>query len=287
MKPLGYTTKAYHNHYYSYYGRDLSHPNLGYDYKGLGNGLKVKETWPESDLEMMELTLPEDMKQQPFHTYYMAVSGHLNYTFKGNYIAAKNRSLVEHLPYSEGPKAYLACNAELDKAVAYLLEQLAAAELLEDTVIVISGDHYPYGLTTEEMSELEGKPLEERFEKYKSTLILWSGSLSEPIPVSKVCSSLDLMPTLANLFGLPYDSRLVVGRDILSNSPGVVEFGDRSFITDLGRYDSKSNLFVPEPGIGVDEGYPRRILKKINDSFAYSAKILETDYYRVLWEASQ
>ena len=104
MKPLGYSTKAYHNHYYSYYGRNLSHPNLGYEYKGLGNGLKVKETWPESDLEMMELTLPQDMMQRPFHTYYMAVSGHLNYTFSGNYMAYKNRSLVEHLPYSEGPK---------------------------------------------------------------------------------------------------------------------------------------------------------------------------------------
>jgi hypothetical protein len=287
MKPFGYTAKAYHNHYYSYYDRHRSHPNLGYEYKGLGNGLQVKETWPESDLEMMELTLPKDMTQTPFHTYYMAVSGHLNYTFSGNYIASKNRKLVEHLTYSEGPRAYLACNAELDKAVAYLLEQLDAADLLEDTVIVISGDHYPYGLTLEEMEELAGTPLEERFEKYKSTLILWSGALKEPIPVSKVCSSLDVMPTLANLFGLPYDSRLVTGQDILSDTPGLVEFGDRSFITDLGRYDSKINQFIPNPGIAVDEEYPKRILKKVNDSFAYAAKMLERDYYRIVWEANE
>lgn len=278
----GYSTKAYHNHYYSYYGRNESHPNLGYEYKGLGNGLDVKETWPESDLEMMELTLPGDMQHVPFHTYYMAVSGHLNYTFRGNYIAAKNRDLVEHLPYTEGPKAYLAANAELDKAVAYILETLETAGLLEDTVLVLSGDHYPYGLTLPEMEELAGRPLDERFEMYKSTLILWNSAMVEPVPVKKPCSSLDILPTLANLFGLPYDSRLLAGQDILSDTPGLVEFGDRSFITDLGRYDAKADTFTPSPGTTPGEGYARRILARVNDAFYYSAKILEKDYYRLV-----
>ena len=78
---------AYHNHTYTYYGRHISHPNLGYVYKGLGNGLDVKESWPESDLEMIEKTVPEYMNSQPFHTYYMTVSGHMQYSFTGNYIA--------------------------------------------------------------------------------------------------------------------------------------------------------------------------------------------------------
>lgn len=278
----GYSTKAYHNHYYSYYGRNESHPNLGYEYKGLGNGLDVKETWPESDLEMMELTLPGDMQHVPFHTYYMAVSGHLNYTFHGNYMAAKNRDLVEQLPYSEGPKAYLASNAELDKAVAYILETLEGAGLLDDTVLVLSGDHYPYGLTQAEMEELAGHPLDERFEMYQSTLILWNSAMAEPVPVKKPCSSLDVLPTLANLFGISYDSRLLAGQDILSDAPGLVEFGDRSFITDLGRYDAKADTFTPAPGATPGEGYARRMLARVNDSFRYSALILENDYYRLV-----
>lgn len=284
LAPLGYTCKAYHNHYYSYYGRDLSHPNMGYEYKGLGNGLKVKETWPESDLEMMELTLPGDMAAAPFHTYYMTVSGHLNYTFYGNYIAAKNKDLVAHMDYSEGSKAYLACNAELDRAVSYILEQLAAAGQLENTVIAISGDHYPYGLKDEEMDELAGRTLEKRFEKYKSTLILWSKDMKEPVQADKVCSSLDVLPTLANLMGIEYDSRLIMGRDILSDSPGLVEFNDRSFITDSGRYDSKTNVFIPNEGAVVSEGYAREVLSQVNDEFAYSAKILDKDYYRKVFQ---
>ena len=49
FRRLGYATKAYHNHTWDYYSRDISHPNMGYVYKGLGHGLDVRATWPESD----------------------------------------------------------------------------------------------------------------------------------------------------------------------------------------------------------------------------------------------
>jgi lipoteichoic acid synthase len=39
LRPLGYKTMAFHNHTYNYYKRDISHPNLGYDYYGIGKGL--------------------------------------------------------------------------------------------------------------------------------------------------------------------------------------------------------------------------------------------------------
>lgn len=286
LTPLGYTCKAYHNHYYSYYYRHESHPNLGYDYMGLGSGLKVSETWPESDLEMLQKTIPQDLQNKPFHNYYMTVSGHLNYTFYGNYMAKKHKSKVEHLPYSEPCLAYLACNIDLELAVAYLIEQLTASGELENTVIVLSGDHYPYGLTDDELDELAGYEIDKKFEKFKSTLIIWSGSMEEPVPVDKVCSSLDVMPTLANLMGLSYDSRLLSGQDILSNSPGFVEFNDRSWITDLGRYDAAENIFTPNPGVSVGDEYARNTLKRINKAFDYSAKILDYDYYSLL-ESSQ
>ncbi|GFR36700.1 sulfatase-like hydrolase/transferase [Thermobrachium celere] len=43
FKKLGYKTLAFHNHTYTYYKRNLSHPNMGYDYKAVGNGLNVKK----------------------------------------------------------------------------------------------------------------------------------------------------------------------------------------------------------------------------------------------------
>lgn len=285
LKPQGYTTKAYHDHTYTYYDRHLSHPNLGYDYQGVGNGLKIKKTWPSSDVEMMQVTVPEYVNKTPFHTYYMTVSGHLRYSFGGNYIAAKNRELVPESYGSEPVRAYMACQIELDRAVKYLLDSLQQAGQLANTAIVLSGDHYPYGLEMDgldALDEIAGHTLERNFEMYQSTLILWAGDMTAPIPVTRPASSLDILPTLCNLMGITYDSRLLMGQDLLSDAPPLVVFSNRSWLTDQGRYDSRDGSFTPfDTASGTDwSGYQRRINQRVSAMFTYSAKILETNYYR-------
>lgn len=284
----GYRTLAYHNNTYTYYGRDLSYPNMGYEYYGLGNGLEVTRTWPESDEEMMRLSVPQYVNEENFMVYYLTVSGHLNYNIDQNDMSERHWGAVEHLPYSEAPKGYLASQIELDHAVAALLEQLDQAGRLADTVIVLSGDHYPYGLQDEEISELLGHEVDPNFEKFKSNLILWNSEMDEPVPVDKYCSSLDVMPTLANLFGLEYDSRLLAGRDILSDAPGLVIFYNYSFLSDRGAYISTMETFTPwQEAQADDEEYLARTLEDIRDRFRYSALILDEDYYRVLFQPEE
>lgn len=278
FKKLGYSTRAYHNHLFDYYRRDVSHPNMGYDYKGLGNGLEVKETWPESDIEMIDITVPEFINDDKFHTYYMTVSGHKNYTFYGNYIAGKNKDLVENLEASEPVKAYLACNIELDKAMESLIKQLEEKGIADKTVIAISADHYPYGLEKEEIDELAGHEVESNFELYKSSFILWSKG-RETLVIDKPCSSLDIIPTLSNLFGLEYDSRLLMGRDILSKSDPLVIFSNRSFVTDKAMYNSKTKEVTNLSDKPLDEEYVKDINKIVSRKFVFSAEILDRDYY--------
>lgn len=282
LKKLGYKTLAYHNHSYSYYRRDISHPNMGYTYKGLGKGLSLKKTWPESDLEMMEKTIPEYIGNQPFHAYYMTVSGHLRYTFIGNSMAAKNKKYVKDLPYSEGGKAYIATQIELDKALELLLKKLDEAGIAEKTLIALSPDHYPYGLEEEDLNQLAGHTVEKNFELYKSTFILYTKGM-EPVTIDKPCSSLDIMPTLSNLLGIEYDSRLLMGQDIFSDSEPLVVFLNKSFITDKGSYNSTTKEFAPTGGVRLKEdnvkAYIDNISSIVNGKFYYSAKILETDYY--------
>lgn len=278
LKKLNYKTTAYHDHTYSYYKRNISHPNMGYEYKGLGKGLTVKKTWPESDLEMMEKTIPEYIGSTPFHTYYMTVSGHLRYNFTGNAMALKNKGLVEKLPYSDAGKAYIAGQIELDRALEYLLKNLEEAGIADKTLIALSPDHYPYGLEDNQINELAGHPVEKNFELYKSTFILYSKGMT-PTTIDKPCSSLDILPTLSNLMGLEYDSRLLMGRDIFSNSEPLVTFLDKSFITDKGRYNSQTGEFIPQEGVKIDEDYINKISAMVEGKFHYSAKILETDYY--------
>ena len=272
FKKIGYVTKAYHDNDYTYYKRNLSMPNLGYDYKGVGSGVDVQQTWPESDLEMIENTADEYLNsEQPFHVYYITVSGHLPYNFDGNYISKKNESYVEDFPYSDESKAYLAANLELEFATEQLIQKLDAAGVLKNTVIAIVNDHRPYGLSREALNELAGHKVESYFELLKGEFILWKQGLG-PIEINKPVSNLDILPTISNLFGLNYDSRLLMGTDIFSDAPPLIIFYNRSWVTDKEKYDSTIEH--------QDSDYENMMNIIVANKFKYSQKVLNTDYYR-------
>lgn len=286
---------AYHNHTYDYYHRDISHPNMGYEYKGLGNGLtaeQITETWPESDLEMIEATCGDYIQnEEAFVAYYMTVSGHLEYNRYGNDMANKNWDFVKSLSASETVKSYYACNIELDRAMEKLIAELEAAGIADKTVIAIAADHYPYGLETDNdednykyFNEILGHEIEPNFELYESMFILYCAAMDEPIVVDKYASNVDILPTLSNLFGLEYDSRLLAGKDILSSEEGLVIFSNRNWISERGCYISDTNefdvfdekTFVSEAEI---ELYVEGINAKVNERFQTSALVLSEDYY--------
>mgnify|MGYP004518363265 CR=1 FL=1 len=305
FRALGYTTVAYHNNVYTYYNRHLTHPNLGYDYYGQGNGLNITGPgWPYSDLEMMELTAPayiEDYVQngKPFHAYYMTVSGHANWGW-GNAMSAKNReAAVATYPNASQPvQGYIAANLELEYALTYLLEQLEAAGIADDTVICLTADHYPYALVTNEVDyyqELSGKQDSELdISRYRNTLILWSGSMEQPVTVNTPCSSIDIIPTLSNLFGLTYDSRLLSGRDVFAENynasqastcmPLVILPTNRgnSWITAAGTYDAKTRTFTPNPGITVADDYVDTVTSLVDAKFYYARQLIQYDYAGVV-----
>ena len=272
---MGYECKAYHNHSVYYYNRDLSHPNLGYDFKGQGREYSFDKIWPESDVEMIDKTTPdfltpdESGEIKPFHVYYLTVSGHMNYNFYGNSIAAKNRKLVEDMDMSDSCKAYMAGEIELDRAVELLISRLEEAGELENTVIALAGDHYPYALEPSEIDEFKGHKTDQEYEIYESAFLLWTPGM-ESESVDKLCSNMDILPTLSNLFGLEYDSRLFMGKDIFSTSEGFGLFKDKNWISPKGK---RSEL------VGKDDEYVAAMDKKAAMMFNYSALILDKDYY--------
>lgn len=280
----GYSSNAYHNHTATYYERDKYIETMGYNsYLAVGTGLEDRmdtSNWPNSDYEMVKTTVDDYINNEKFMAYYMTVSGHMNYTKIGNMMVYRNWDQVKDLPYSNKAKGYLAANIELDKAVGELLSRLEQAGKLEDTVIVISGDHYPYGLTLSEINELSTFERDDKFEKFRMPFLIWSGSMKGPIKVEKIGSSLDVLPTVLNLFGAEFDSRLLMGRDILSDSDPIVIFSDRSFITDKGRYNSLTEQFTPNEGVTVEEGYVDKINTIIYKKYQMSRSILENDYYK-------
>jgi len=286
FRAKGYETWAFHNHTYTFYRRDISHPNLGYEWLAIGNGLDVTRQWPASDLEMMHASVDKFINAEQFHVYYMTVSGHLEYNFFGNNMAARHQSAVEHLPYSTGPRAFLATQIELDLAIQYLIDRLEEAGRLEDTVFVLSGDHYPYGLSIAEMEELGGAPiLDPVIDLHQSPLIIWHAGMEEQMIIETYSSFYDLMPTLANMFNLPFDSRLVIGTDILSGLDPFIPFATRSWVSQYGRFNSRTGAFTPHPHIDPD-AIPENHADQMTGRFilleTHSARIVTHDYFNIV-----
>ena len=290
LESLGYVCHAYHNHDSYYYDRTITHPNLGYTFKAVGAGLTFESMYPESDLELMEITADAYINQdKPFHTYYMTMSGHLPYTYDYNSMAVKNREVIAEEEWSENAACYLAANTELEYAVSYLVEKLEAKGKLDNTLFVIVADHYPYGLKKGAYDELQGKEVEnDVFEIYRNTCLIWSASMKDladvdfPVRVDKYCSNLDVLPTISNLMGLSYDSRLLAGRDMLSDEEGLVLLKDYSFITDKVRYNATTDEAIWAAGVKEDAVYLAGCKQVVADRFFYAGKILELDYYNLI-----
>ena len=282
LKGMGYQAWGYHDYIGDFYNRNITHANMGYTFKAADSGLAMKIDWPSSDLEMMEASVDDYINSgEPFHAYYMTFSGHYQYNWD-NAMSAKNRDAVKDLPYSEPVKAYIACNLELEYALEYLMQRLEEAGVADKTCIVLTNDHYPYGLTEDEYNELAGQTLDTTFEKYRNSFICYVPGLSENIVVDEYCSTADILPTLLNLFGVDYDSRLLVGRDVFSDTEPLVLWPEYSWKTDKGTYDSGSRTFTPAEGVEVDDRYVDRIKAIVSNKISYSREVQNLKYFQVL-----
>ena len=281
---LGYNTYAYHNHTYTFQSRHKYLASLGFDnYLGCRNGLEDRincKEWPESDVEMIDTTFDDYINsEEPFMVYYVTVSGHGDYGFNYSAMARKHKDDVAGLNYSEKPLSYLAAQIELNDALELLIARLDEAGKLEDTVIALVGDHNPYYLSLDEINEISSYQKDEVVERNRSNFILWNSEM-ETIEIDKVGSQIDVLPTIYNLFGVQYDSRLIIGKDILSTEPGLAIFGNSSWVSDKGTYFSSSGKFVSKNGEEVSEDYIKYMNRVVSNKITMSRYIMQNDYYR-------
>lgn len=283
FKEKGYNTYAYHAHDGYFQNRYKYLKALGFDnFKACNMGLNINcNVWPESDIEMIKATTNDYINSdKPFMTYYMTVSGHLDYTKESNSIVSKNWDLVKNLDYSDKAKSYLATQIELDRAMESLLKELENKGILEDTVIVLLADHYPYGLSLEEINELSSYKRDELFEINHNALIIYNSSMKN-INITKVGMPIDVLPTIYNLFDIKYDSRLFAGSDLLSNSEGMVILDNLSWITDKGKYNSLNGKYSGD----IDSDYINNINNIIQNKIIFSRNMITYDGYKYIKES--
>ena len=284
----GYSGGTFHNGSVTYYDRHLTHVNIGYPdgFMANGNGLEKLVTPGKAsyDSEMFPAVVGTYLDKAPFNLYFMSVSGHSPYYPMGNKFAGQFYYDMADLNYSDMVKGYFSTQMEFDKAMELTIEMLEEAGIADDTVIVIGSDHFPYGLQADGagnsyLAEMYGEPVADNFILNHNRLIIWSGCLEEEEPIvvdSPVCS-IDILPTLLNLFGVDYDSRLLPGRDVFSDQEAIVYFTNYHWKTELGTFKGS---FYPNEGVEVPEGYVDRIKTIVKDKITYTKGVLWYDYYR-------
>ena len=301
LKRIGYHGNAYHDGDYDFYNRNITHTSLGYDeFLAYGNGLEEITDWWTGDITLFDKTMDTYMDNQPFSVYYMTISGHCTYV-DDDYKVAKYLDRVKAYfgegKFKQTTLDYFCYQMELEEALKLMVQKLEEKGIADDTVIVMTGDHYPYGLEKSHtfgnfedyVSDLYGYTYTNSWEQDHNNLILWSGCLEHEnkdmaVEISEPCYSLDVVPTLSNLFGLEYDSRLLVGRDVFSDTEAIALWNNYSWATVQGKYDAITGTYYPNEGYTEDQAYIDRINQIVSNKLSFSEKVLHTDYYGYLFD---
>ena len=290
----GVPTYGFHNYYGTYYRRYISWPNIGFeDCKFMGE-MKFTSNWPASDYEMMQQSVDDYIENDRFFAYYMTFSGHGPYS-SANYISRKNINTVKELlgdeaeNYNTEALNYLSSNYELELAMQYLLERLEEAGKLDNTVIVLTGDHYPYYLSESGRTSLCQKEISE-LDQYHSTCIIYNAAIEEPIHNDEYCCNVDIVPTLLNLYDIPFDSRLLMGTDVFStDSMHTAMLYNKSFLNDKVEYNSSTHetTWKFDTSFYCDEAldsYLDNYLALNDSNYLASINMMKYNFYFTLWK---
>ncbi len=298
FKKAGYATNGFHDYTQQYYYRNRIHPNLGADHfygvQELGMSWnEIYEEWP-SDKVMFQQAKDKYMNNDKFFTYFAAVTTHQTYNVPSEWGDAYS-SRWANTNYSTNLKRYLSKMTELDNALAELLSELEKEGKLDDTVIAMFGDHYPYGLTDSNINQyLEANNAGYTVNHNSTTdknvdrtpMLIYNSALEAPIEVTDYTTIIDLLPTLLNLFDMDYDPRLYLGTDVFSETHvSRAYFADGSWQDDRGFYYAPGNKMTYLSGATqYSDAELKSINFEINTRQRMSGSAIRSNYFNYLGE---
>jgi len=239
FRSAGYSANTFHPSNPHIYNRGDIHENLGieayhnWEDMGMGNY--------QLDSEMLN-SYDQMVSDHPFFTYIITISGHGPYNEEMGVIGDKHydeaAAAVEQMGVSiddaDNKEQYIRAVShamETDAFIGELLDRLEEDGHIDDTVLVLYTDHYgKYFTDTSFVKEMKGVGADNEEDLYKTPFMIYSKDI-EPQVVSKYTSSIDIVPTLVNLFDLDADRRYYVGDDIFGDAGGMVMFPDYTWCT--------------------------------------------------------
>ena len=142
---------------------------------------------------------------------------------------------------------YFASIMKFDEAIGLLVDNLS-----NNDVLVIVGDHYPYGLNEEALKELIQ---DKDYHKYQVPLIIYNKEVQTQT-IHKSGSTFDVLPTIANLFGIEL-KELCLGEDLLSQEESKIYFANSDVLIGNNYYKNSNE-----------------------ETYIYCQYLLKKDYFR-------
>src|SRR5574344_201701 len=318
LNEQGYYTFSMHGNNGSFWNRNVGHLNtLGYQhYFAYKDAYNIDETigLGLSDKSFFRQSVPiikgisEENKN--FYATLIMLSNHTPFTDIENYsdfsvgwdiekvneITGKKEKVT--MPYMEGTTlgSYIKSVHYADEAIGDLIKDLDAQGLLENTAIVIYGDHdaklkksnynkyYNYDPYTDSIKDSED-PTYVQVDYYqyeinrKVPFIIWQKNKKYNVEITEVMGMYDILPTLGNMLGIK--SEYALGHDIFSVDENVVVFPDGNWITNKLYYNAQKNegkYFNPDEP--VSEEYIKKYTEYAEKLISVSDNIIVHDLIR-------
>ena len=282
----GYTTTSYHDYTEKYYYRSTIHKNMGsskyYGVSDLGISYNNEyKEWP-SDVLLMDKSSEIFTQNSPFMAWITTVSPHQPY-YSDSELSKIYYDSFANTGYPSNVKRYMSKLKVLDDSLGEILKILEEKGILDDTVIVLYADHYPYGLTNSDISKVLGDGINKYNEVDRTPFVIYNSKMT-PKTYSEYTSYVNVLPTVANLFNLDYDPRLYMGTDLLSSSyQNRVVFADGSWQTPVGFYYASTGRM----SYFNDDRYTNDEIVNINtdvdNMIKYSNLAIKTNYFEHLF----
>lgn len=322
LKEQGYYTFSMHGNNGTFWNRQVVHKSLGYDRffsypndyvldEKLGLGLSDESFFRQSIPYIKEINAANKnfyglMIMLTNHTPFTAVSAKSDFAVdykyqKANPLTGKMETVSA--PFMEGTKLgnYFKSVHYADQQIGIFIDNLDKEGLLDNTVIVIYGDHdaklsrseyeyyYNYDPTTGVVKSKTDPPYKV-VDAYtyelnrKVPFIIWSKNKSLKREVTKVMGVYDVLPTLGNMMG--FNSKYALGHDMFSVTDNVVVFPNGNWLTDKMYYNSqKEEWLMLNAGEVADQAYIDKYNKIADDDISVSNAIIVYDLIKKTTEA--
>lgn len=285
-----YYTFSAHDYTEHYYYRHIIHSNMGsqkyYGVEELGIDYSSQYKNWASDEDFMKVVndIINNVDSDKFMTWLTTVSSHQPYYYS-SIEGDKYLSLYDNLDLKIDLKRYKSKLKILDNALGILIDGLTASGKLDDTVIVLFGDHYPYGLSTNTINSVLDYDTGVDYESERVPFVIYNSKM-EPKVFKEYTSYVNILPTVANLFGLNYDPRLYMGTDLLSKDyKSLVVFADGSWKNEYAYYNaSKSDIeYFTDKTYSIEE--LQQINNNISNKINMSSLAIKNNYFNYLYSS--